>query len=397
MLFGMIILVLVAGVALYHYVQGFFSAVVSAALVILAAMIAISYHEPVAESIFVTTMPTMAHAVSLVGLFAIVYVFARLLTDRLIPGNVRVHVLVDKIGAGVFGVVAGIFATGILALAAQLLPLGPSIAGYSRYPLREREVFNVMVTGTYKRHDLKVYDELDADSLAPDRASSLFPLPVDKMTLGLASYLSNGGSLAGTRPLKSVHPSYLDELFAHRLGPARGSDVLVEKAGVVPLTVGEIYTGEYVLTRPEDFERKDLRGDRTPAIYRDPDTIPIVIRAAMDPLTGGSNAMNMGSVRLVLDGKNYFPVGSFQKDRLLMTRPDDIVFIEGRRMVDYVFIVPTESLDKKTEGNAYLLPSDAFLVVKRGARAPLAGREVLQQAPTSGDIGVMEKDKTEWR
>ena len=51
MVFGMIMLVLVAAVAFYQYIQGFFSAMISCVLAIMAALIAVASHEPVAESL----------------------------------------------------------------------------------------------------------------------------------------------------------------------------------------------------------------------------------------------------------------------------------------------------------------------------------------------------------
>ena len=196
MVFGLIILVLLGAVAFYHYVQGFFSAMISAFLAVIAALVAVSFYEPVAEGMLMTQLPNQAHAVALVGLFALTYVFLRLAADKLIPGNIQVPLMADKIGAGVFGVIAGIFTTGILALAAQMLPFGPSIAGYSRYPLADRSVSSLHVPGKYQLQDLYAFDELQVDTLDPAKASGLFPLPVDDMVAGLATYVSDGGSVA---------------------------------------------------------------------------------------------------------------------------------------------------------------------------------------------------------
>ena len=122
MIFGTIILVLLAGVAFYHYVQGFFSAMISAVLALLAAMVALSYHEVLAEGLLAPHMPNAAHALALTLIFAATYLILRMVIDRLVPGNIRLNVLVEKIGAGVCGLLAAIFSVGILALAAQMLP-----------------------------------------------------------------------------------------------------------------------------------------------------------------------------------------------------------------------------------------------------------------------------------
>ena len=80
MLFGIIILILVAGIAFYHYLQGFFSSMISATLAVLAALVAVSYHEQVGWSLFGSTIPGYATATALVGLCAYIRVCA--LADR---------------------------------------------------------------------------------------------------------------------------------------------------------------------------------------------------------------------------------------------------------------------------------------------------------------------------
>ena len=162
-----------------------------------------------------------------------------------------------------FGVIAGIFAAGILVLTAELLPIGPSIAGYARYALVDREVYSVKVPGKYQLQDLTITGELKGDTMEAGQSSGLAPIPVDDMLLGTVQFLSNGGSLAGEQTLASVHPSYPDELFGHRLGPYKGGDVIVDHAaGAVGLTVGATYNGKAFLppnSNPEDFELKAIR------------------------------------------------------------------------------------------------------------------------------------------
>lgn len=399
MIFGTIILVLVAGMAFYHYLQGFFSAMMSAVLAILAGVVAVSYHEQVAAAVFAGPMPNYAHATALVGLFAAVYVFARLLTDRIVPGNVRLPVLVDKIAAGAAGFIAGVYAAGILALAAQLLPVGPSVTGYSRYEIVNREVNGVRVTGKYQLQDLTVYDELKSDSMEPGQSSSLVPIPADDILLGTVSYLSNGGSLAGDRKLSDVHPSYPDELFGQRLGPAKGGDVAFDKPSLPPLSVMAAYQGKQFLSNPEDFELKIVRGGHAPVVNVSGDDVPLVVRVIMDAGSNGSYAFNMGSIRLVVAGKNYIPVGSVQRGEvMLMTRPDDILFTEGRKAIDLLFMVEGSALPPQEGTNKRILPAGAFIEARRGARASLAGFDISDSLPAdSSRVGIIEKDKNTQR
>src|SRR5215204_4864671 len=134
MLFSIFVVVFVGIVAYWHYLQGFFSAAISALLAIVAALVAVGYHEEIAMML-AGKMNDQANAVGLVSLFGVTYLLLRLIFDKAIPGNVRFPVLLDRIGAPIMGLIAGIFGVGVLVIAAQTLPFGPSIAGYQRYPI----------------------------------------------------------------------------------------------------------------------------------------------------------------------------------------------------------------------------------------------------------------------
>ena len=392
MIFGVIVLALVAVIAFFHYVQGLFSAMVSAVLVIIAALVAVSYHEELAESLFANTFPSYAHAVALVGLFGAVYLVLRLVCDALVSGNVRLPLLVDKIGAGVFGLIAGIFAAGIFVLAAQLLPFGPDIAGYSRFALANREITNVTVPKMRQKQDVAITGELKNDSLSPTQASGMFVIPADDMVLSLVHYVSNGGSLAGERPLSAIHPSYLDELFGHRLGPLLGSDVLISGGKQAGMTVQAAYSSDQVIRNIVDFELKNIRGETALATLDS--GIPLVIRASIDaPTSGARNAFNMASIRLVLNGRDYYPVGSYQDGKLYRTRLDDYLFVDGQNAVDFVFMVESELLPVKEGGNARTFPAGTFIAARRAARVDLSSMAIGNSIPnSSAPVGIMMKD-----
>src|SRR3954468_24878109 len=99
MLFGVIVLILVGAIAYFHYVQGFFSATISMILAIIAAVVAFSYHEALVRSLLRGKFADEASALMLVALFAGVYTLLRVLFDKAVPGNIRLPVLMDKIGA----------------------------------------------------------------------------------------------------------------------------------------------------------------------------------------------------------------------------------------------------------------------------------------------------------
>src|SRR5580658_103781 len=133
MIFSVILFALVGVVAFFQYVQGFFSATISAILAVIAAIVAMGWYETAAPLLFNAKIYDQAASISLVVIFAVVYILPRLLIDSFVPGNVRVPFIVEKVGAGVMGLIAGLVCTGIVAVAADALPFGPSIGMYARF------------------------------------------------------------------------------------------------------------------------------------------------------------------------------------------------------------------------------------------------------------------------
>ena len=98
----LIVLVLVGAITYFHYVQGLFSAALSAMIAVIAAVLAFSFHEPIVR-LLGGKMADQAAAVALVGVFAITYFALRFLFDKYIPGNVQVPLMADKIGGAFMG------------------------------------------------------------------------------------------------------------------------------------------------------------------------------------------------------------------------------------------------------------------------------------------------------
>src|SRR3954447_16226496 len=192
MLLSIIILLMIGGIAYFHYVTGLFSATLSAIAAVFSAAIAISYQETVGESLLKGKTADIANGCATVVLFVVSYLILRTLFDRLVPGNVRVPLLVDKIGSALMGIVAGVMAAGVVAFAAQQLPFGPVIGMYSRYDVVDRDV-QVNIPGVNAAQDLSNNDELKNDALEPQKASGLM-VPADSWVLGLVGHLSDNGS-----------------------------------------------------------------------------------------------------------------------------------------------------------------------------------------------------------
>src|SRR5438552_8794409 len=116
MIFGIIVLAIIGIVGFFHYVQGFFSATLSAVITVIAAVLAVSYHEQVVEAVLGGKAANIAHGMTLAVMLEVNYLILRVLFDKMVPGTVRVPVILDKVGGAGMGVGAGVFAAGIVTL-----------------------------------------------------------------------------------------------------------------------------------------------------------------------------------------------------------------------------------------------------------------------------------------
>ncbi len=406
MIFSIIILALILAIAFFHYIQGFFSSMISMVLAILAALLAVGYHENVAQLAFHSFGVAQGYSASLVGLFVIIYLVLRVTFDKLIPGNIQLPVLADKIGAGACGVVAGIFVAGVLATAAQALPFGPSIAGYSRYPLSERTAGTVRVPGKQQLQDLQVFDELTVDSLDPAKASLLL-IPADDILMSTVGYVSTG-VLANDRPFSAVHPAYLDELFGQRLGIDLGANrVLVDGANSPALKVEKVVAlspAARASLPVKDFEMDAIRGKDSGksrldlAAWPEGDMFIVRVKPDGEQADKKDNLMRFScaAVRIVAGGKDYRPVGTLSSGVLLRNLPDDPLFLPSGKAVDLVFVIPSESLNadpqKAISAPGAKVAPGVFIEFKRMARADLSDQAPEADLPPGDDVGVMLKE-----
>ena len=393
MIFSLIILVMIGVIAFFHYVQGVLSATLSAILAIFAAVLAVSYTEPLVLKFFATgAFADYAYSAILVALFALIYLVGRLLFDKAIPGNVQLPVVADKVGAGVMGVVAGIFATGIFAIAAEAMPFGTTFGMYSLYPATASRP--VTITGDRRGLDATIYDEVRVMTLEDTKQRGGTWIQVADTVLGLTQHLSAGGSLAGARPLHRVHPDLMQELFGQRTGIEVGA--------------------RHVAANTDEVEQVRLVGvftaDRLPSAtgvpssvrtVDEPNLLPpsgktlLIIRLGFDANASSENDIlhvSTGAVRLVAgDGTdpnrnwtNFFPVGTLHNSRvLLVNKPTDPLFLGAGNGADFVFLVDTAAIfNRQSDPQAPATIRDGtFVEAKRFGRIDLSGTEVRRALP----------------
>ncbi len=404
MILSVLIIAVVGGVAYFHYAQGFFSATFSAVCAAVAAVLAVSYHEPVITGLLQGAMADYAVAMVLIALFAIIYIVLRTVCDTLVPGNIRLPNTVDRVGGGVMGVIAGIFTGGIVALAAQALPFGPSIGGYARYEVETREEVNIPASSAGGRQrTADVHDQLTENTFTAEKQKKLL-LPCDEWLLAIVQGLSNGGSLEGDRTLASLHPSYPDELFAQRLGIQIGaSHTAINLQGKTPeVTVPDpgVFRVDQDLTKTSIDAEVGQVHDREAKYTKGPKDLQLVVRVMFSKDAADSDhkvRLAPASVRLCADGVNYFPIGTLEKgSQLWANKADDYLIIDvgsEDRGADFVFLIddPSGVVSGGAKDPVQKIKDGVFVEVKRYAKIDLSGREVKVGVPANPKVKVERK------
>jgi hypothetical protein len=405
MLFSIIILLMILAVAYFQYAQGFFSATLSAICTIFAALIAFSFYEPLVNTIFQGKMADQSHPLALVVLFALSYVILRVIFDKAVPGNIAVPLLVDKIGAGLMGVVAAVFAAGIFSVAAQMLPFGPSIGGFTRYPTADRGA-TASIPGQ-RNVDITISDELRSPELDPKQASTPL-IPAGEAVTALVSHLSDNGSLSNGAPFDAVHPDFLNELFAQRLGIQLGAKhTAINFASQPAVSVKGIYlvrgsdSAEKGL--PEvDAELPSIRGPIEPTVKKGEEILKsdvLIFRTSFSSSAADEDQrvrISTGAVHLAGNGVLLHPLGTLNKGVLYRNRPDDYIIIPvqgSEATADFVFLMAPELVDNggdpKTPGK---MVADAVYEAKRGGIVAVGGMPITDGPPPAAEnVGVLTK------
>jgi hypothetical protein len=129
---NLIVLLFVLGVAYFYSTQGLFSALLHMFLTIIAGTLALVIWEPLTVGFLLERMPEYAWSCGLLAPFALLLIGLRLLTDRLVLGNLDAAYLVNTLAGGAVGFVIGVLTAGMLLIGLQYM--GPlSMLGYQPY------------------------------------------------------------------------------------------------------------------------------------------------------------------------------------------------------------------------------------------------------------------------
>lgn len=165
------ILILLAS-ALLHVRAGIWAAVMSLWMILVSGAVAVGFYLPLRS-----VLPWGADPLSmsyywldglvLLLLFVAAFGLLRLLFVRTLRQRMKMPALVDTIGGGIVGGVAGFFAAGIIALAAQMMAMPPSVLGYEPFDLMTGERQDRLLL-RYDDAVLGMYSGLSRGALSAD-------------------------------------------------------------------------------------------------------------------------------------------------------------------------------------------------------------------------------------
>lgn len=192
MLLTVLAVILVGAIVVNQVIQGGFSALITAALSVVAACVAFNYAEPLVRFWLEGRVPVFADSIAIIAIFVLTLLALRFLFDYLIRGNLYFPQIANWIIGGACGLLSASVIVGVVLIAWQVLPLPAKFFGYDRYP-----------------------------SSSFDAPSRIFPNP-DGFTASLVANLS-AKTFSGNQRFEAMHPNLLMELYGRRSAVEAGS------------------------------------------------------------------------------------------------------------------------------------------------------------------------------
>lgn len=150
---------------------------------LISAVVAFGFYENVLALLDWEFVRQFGEGSCLLLLFMVTALVLDMISEYALTGNMRLPVLVDRIGGGFVGFWTAMISVGVLCVAIQMLPWDKSVLGYERI---ER------VTGSRE-------------------VTHRLLLRPDDFVVGLVGYLSDN-AMSSDQRLRSIHPDLLDEV-----------------------------------------------------------------------------------------------------------------------------------------------------------------------------------------
>ncbi|MFK7884261.1 MAG: CvpA family protein, partial [Phycisphaerales bacterium] len=254
MVFNIIVIGLVLGLAYAWMVRGFFNSFIHLLCVLAAGAVAFALWEPLAyllvsispERGLLSFIGSAAWGIGLVIPFAAFLLIFRVITDKVIASSIKNATVVDYVGGGACGVATGIICAGVMTIGVQSMRLPSNFFGY-------QPVW---------------YTEDRASGGGSLVFADKLWVPVDHMTGWVYRGLSNG-SMSSPEPLARWYPNIVATSMAARVSPGEGRG----QNTINPDHV-RIVTTYSIGSQTDAREAKELltyRGSTTPQAYVDVD------------------------------------------------------------------------------------------------------------------------------
>ncbi len=400
MLLGTIVIVLLAGITYYHYVQGGFTSAISAACALFAVLLSFGYYESVLVLFPAGRMADFGAGMLLLSLYAVSYIVLRVLFDALIPGNIRLPLWVDRGCAVFFGLIAAVLGTGVFAVGAQLLPFGASVGMHARYKIQDRQVVvpRDALAGARSDMDYQIRNQLAEDSLQPGAGSGVI-IPVDEFIVSLASHASSN-AFSGANSFAANHPDLLTEAFGNRLGPDTGGKRVIVNTPTETIA-GVPNDGLFILDNVPnagDIEIKRLRpNDKSLTLARDSSKKIVVVRVRFTDVAADADGyvrLTPAAAPLLIEGEAHYPIGAMTANGdIALFRIDDQIAIPMRDQVrgaDLAYYVGAAQLEKAAP-KGKVSPNAMHVQIKLFGRVDLTGRQAETRWTTSPESKVLIK------
>lgn len=208
MFMNIIVVLLVLSIAYAWMVRGAFSAMLHALCALVAGVIAFAVWEPLSimlvnaspERGFLSFIESVAWGVALIVPFAVSFLLLRVVSDKVVPNNIRNATAINYAVGAIFGVVTGVISVGILVLGVGHMRVSTKFMGYQ---------------------PLWYSTDRAAGAGSLVRSQSLW-IPADKIVARLYGHLSTG-SMSSSQPLAYWYPELELTGFASRLSPGDGA------------------------------------------------------------------------------------------------------------------------------------------------------------------------------
>jgi hypothetical protein len=275
----------------------------------------------------------------------------------------------------------------------------------------------VMPPGSYKPVDVEYLTLSEPEKFVADEGGSLW-VPADRLVLKIINGVSEEGAILDAgKAFSLIHPDYLQELYGSRLSLQSGAKrtAVANTPKAMSVQVNDLYTIDGRVGFPQDdnerfMNQSNSTGIRGPKASKAPAKLEPVAKPGAGKMflilrtsVGTVNADNKNNVvsftpagvRLVVNRKNYFPIGTLEAGRVLFRNEvDDQLFVPGGKAADLVFEVPEADVSPDSKDpTARKVASDVFFEFKRFARVDLSGKKIAPAvAEPTALVEVFRKD-----